>query len=415
MRLLHSADLHLDSPMKGLVAYDEAPVGELRLATRAALANLVDTAVEQAVDAVLFAGDIFDGDWPHYGTGVHFVGEMGRLREAGIPVVMLAGNHDAESKLTKSLRMPDNVRVLNTRKPETVMLEELGLAVHGQGYATPAVLDDLSLRYPDPVSDLVNVGLLHTSADGRPGHERYAPCTVEGLASRGYDFWGLGHVHRHEVLSTDPLIVFPGNLQGRGIREAGTKGAVMVEIGADGRARGENIALDAVRWVLLDVDASECTDRDEVIEWVAASVRDAVRGAGERLLAARVVISGTSDAHVMLLVDEERLRYEVVAAAADVAGGQVWVESVKVATSPPRPVAGSGDDAVGELIQELVELTEEEAHVDALAPLLEPLARMLPAAVLAEFDPSWPETVRELMCEVSRTLPVALLERGEAR
>src|SRR6266511_1037006 len=104
MRLLQSADLHVDSPMRGLVAYDQAPVAELRLATREALANLVDTAIEKAVDAVLLAGDIFDGDWPHYGTGVHFVSEMGRLREAGIPVVMVAGNHDAESKLTKSLR-----------------------------------------------------------------------------------------------------------------------------------------------------------------------------------------------------------------------------------------------------------------------------------------------------------------------
>src|SRR3954447_21251136 len=134
MKIFHAADLHLDSPMKGLVAYDEAPVERLRLATRLALANLVDAAIDERVDVVLFAGDIFDGDWPHYGTGVHFVSEMGRLREAGVPVVMVAGNHDAESKLTKSLRLPENVRVLSTRKPETVMFEEIGLAVHGQGY-----------------------------------------------------------------------------------------------------------------------------------------------------------------------------------------------------------------------------------------------------------------------------------------
>jgi exonuclease SbcD len=350
MRLLHSADLHIDSPMRGLAAYEEAPTEQLRLATRVALANLVDTALEQALDAVLLAGDIFDSDWPHYGTGVHFVAEMGRLREAAIPVVMVAGNHDAESKLTKMLHLPDNVHVLDTRKPQTVEFEAIGLAVHGQGYATAAVLDDLSLGYPSPIADLVNVGLLHTSADGRPGHERYAPCKVAGLIERGYDFWGLGHVHRHEVLSTDPLIVFPGNLQGRGLRETGAKGAIVVDLGPDGSASFEHVPLDAVRWELLTVDAATCMGRDDVAERVAAAVGEGVRDAGDRLLAARVVISGVSEAHAALAADAERLRYEVIAAAADVGGGQVWIESVKLATSTLREPRG-GDDAVGELMR----------------------------------------------------------------
>jgi len=412
MRLLQSADLHVDSPMRGLVAYDNAPVDELRLATRVALSNLVDAAIERAVDGVLLAGDIFDGDWPHYGTGVHFVSEMARLREAEIPVVMVAGNHDAASKLTRSLRFPDNVRVLGTRKPETVLFENVGLAVHGQGYATPALLDDLSAGYPAPLSDLVNVGLLHTSVDGRPGHERYAPCTVEGLVARGYAFWGLGHVHSHEVLSLDPLIVFPGNLQGRGVREAGPKGAVIVEIGEDGRTSLEQVALDAVRWAVLTIDASDCADRDQVIEHVAAAIRNAVGNAGERLVAARVVISGVSDAHNELAGDEERLRYEVIGGAVDVAATQVWIEQVRLETRAPRDLA-AGDDAIGELVQELADLMGEEGSSAELAATLEPLKRVLPPAVLAEFDPSNRETIRELMADVSRSLPVALLERTD--
>jgi DNA repair protein SbcD/Mre11 len=412
MRLLQSADLHVDSPMKGLVAYDQAPVDELRLAARVALSNLVEAAIERSVDAVLLSGDIFDGDWPHYGTGVHFVSEMARLREAEIPVVMVAGNHDAESKLTRSLRFPDNVRVLGTRKPETARYEEIGLAVHGQGFATPAVLDDLSVGYPAPLNGLVNVGLLHTSVDGRPGHEGYAPCALEGLIDRGYAFWGLGHVHRHEILSLDPLIVFPGNLQGRGVREAGPKGAVIVEISNDGRATLEHVALDAVRWAVLQVDASACVDRDYVIEHVVAAVRDAVRDAGDRLVAARVTITGVSDAHSELAGDEERLRYEVIAAAADVASSQVWVEQVKLETQAPRDLA-AGDDAIGELVQELAELMVGDGSAAELAAPLEPLTRVLPPAVLAEFNPSNPDTVRELMVDVSRSLPVALLARTD--
>lgn len=411
MKLLHAADLHLDSPMRGLVAYDEAPVGELRLATRLALGNLVDAAVDEAVDAVLLAGDIFDGDWPHYGTGVHFVAEMGRLREAGIPVVVVTGNHDAESKLTKSLRLPTNVRLLDTRKPETVTFEDLGLAVHGQGYATPAVLDDLSAGYPPPIPDLINVGLLHTSADGRPGHERYAPCSVGALAARGYSYWALGHVHQREVLHADPPIVFPGNLQGRGLRETGPKGATLIELGHDGTITLEHRVLDCVRWALICVDAQGCAQRDEVCERVATAVRTISREAGDRLLAARIVIGGVTGAHSALVADDERLLYDVVAATADIAGERVWIEGVKIETTAPHELAHSGDDAVGELIKELEELTRSEHAMTELMESLAPLARVLPPAVLAEFDPANPDSVRELLADVSRSLPVALLER----
>ncbi len=412
MRLFHAADLHLDSPMRGLVAYPEAPVEELRLATRVALGNLVDAAIEEAVDAVVIAGDIFDGDWPHYGTGVRFVYEMGRLREADVPVVIVTGNHDAESKLTKSLPLPNNVHMLTARQAQTVTFEEIGLAVHGQSYATPAVVDDLSASYPSPVADMFNLGLLHTSADGRPGHEHYAPCSVDTLVAHGYDYWALGHVHSREVLSTDPPIVFPGNLQGRGMRETGPKGATLIEVGHDGTITFEQRILDCVRWELIELDATGCAARDDVCERIGAAVRRAVGGAGDRLLAARIAITGVTDAHSTLAADAERLRFDVVAAAADVAGQQAWIEGVLLKTTSPRELAHAGDDAVGELVKELHELSAGSAQ--ELAETLGSLAKILPPAVLAEFDPADPDTVRALMADVSQSLPAALLERTAA-
>jgi DNA repair protein SbcD/Mre11 len=172
--------------------------------------------------------------------------------------------------------------------------------------------------------------------------------------------------------------------------------------------------LDCVRWELLEVDARDCTSRDDVAEHVAATVGAAVRGAGERLLVARVVISGVSEAHSTLAADAERLRYEVIAAAADVAGGQVWIESVKLATSAPRELANGGDDAVGELVQELAELSAQGGAPAELSAALAPLAKILPPSVLAEFDPLDAETIRALMADVSQSLPVALLERTKA-
>lgn len=342
MKILHAADLHLDSPMVGLSAYEDAPISRLRTATRRALANLVDLAVEEQVDLVLLAGDIFDGDWPHYGTGVHFIAEMARLREAETPVVMVAGNHDAESKLSKTLRYPENVQVFPTRAPGTIRFDELGLAVHGQGYAIPAVLEDLSAGYPQPLGGLVNIGLLHTSADGRPNHGHYAPCNLATLAAHGYDYWALGHVHRREVLSSQPPIVFPGNLQGRGLRETGPKGATLLQIDHDGTAVHELRVLDVVRWELLEVDAAGCADRDAVCERLADSVREATENAGERLLAARVKIEGVCEAHAALAADTERLRYEAIAAATDIAGEAVWIEGVELATTPEREIASGG-------------------------------------------------------------------------
>jgi hypothetical protein len=141
-------------------------------------------------------------------------------------------------------------------------------------------------------------------------------------------------------------------------------------------------------------------------------VRQAARGAGDRLLAARIVITGRCEAHTALLSDAERLRYDVVAAAADVAGGQVWIEGVRLHTSSPRELAHAGDDAVGELIQELAELTAGNGAMDELSAALAPLAKALPPGVLAGLDPADPGTVKALMADVSQSLPAALLQKA---
>jgi DNA repair exonuclease SbcCD nuclease subunit len=381
------------------------------MATRGALANLVDTAIDEEVGLVLLAGDIFDGDWPHYGTGVHFVKEMGRLREAGIWVVAISGNHDAESRLTKSLRLPDNVRMLSTRRPETVLFEDLGIAVHGQGYAMPAVYENLAATYPAPLPGLINIGLLHTSADGRPGHERYAPCSVEGLREHGYDYWALGHIHQREVLSQNPPIVFAGNLQGRGLRETGPKGATLMAFRDDGSVVHEPRVLDRVRWEHLKVDAQGCAHRDDVVDRAVAELRPRVRAVDDRLLAVRVSVCGRTAAHRELAGGSERLRYEIIAAAGDVAGDQVWVEDVQLRTCAPQALAAAGDDAVGELIGELKDAMDDEHALGELAESLRPLADALPDVVLDLFDPLDSQTMHELMADVERSLPAVLLQR----
>jgi DNA repair exonuclease SbcCD nuclease subunit len=407
MRILHAADLHLDSPMRGLLAYEAAPVEELRMATRRALANLVDLAMAEEVALVLLAGDVFDGNWPDYGTGLHFVKEMGRLREAEIPVVMVSGNHDAESKLTRTLPLPDNVTLLETKAPQTHLLEEIGVAVHGQSYATPEIRDDLAAGFPSPRVDLLNVGLLHTAAEGRAGHENYAPCSLETLVSSGYDLWALGHVHAREVLNADPLILFPGNLQGRNIRETGPKGASLIELDGSSDPVESHIDLDCVRWELIRIDASDVTSTDEIFSSLSAEVRGAAERCGGRLLAAGVVIEGVTTAHTELAADPESLRYGAISAAVGAVGEQVFVERVRLETRAPRSIAAGGEDAVGELIREIEELSGPglESAADALAPL----DAILPRDARLDFDPASEDQVRALLGELREALPPRLL------
>ena len=135
---------------------------------------------------------------------------MGRLNNAGIPVYLLQGNHDAESQITRRLELPENVHLFSSRKPQTFEPDELSVALHGQSFRQRNVTENLALVYPDPVSGAFNIGVLHTGLGGMGGHENYAPCLLGDLVNKGYDYWALGHVHQAEVLHKQPHIVFPG-------------------------------------------------------------------------------------------------------------------------------------------------------------------------------------------------------------
>jgi DNA repair exonuclease SbcCD nuclease subunit len=332
---------------------------------------------------------------------------MGRLREAEIPVIMVSGNHDAESKLTRNLPLPDNVTLLDTKAPQTYVLEQIGVAVHGQSYATPEIRDDLAAAFPPPRADLLNIGLLHTAAEGRAGHENYAPCSLEALVSSGYELWALGHVHAREVLNAQPLVLFPGNLQGRSIRETGPKGATLIQIDGSSDLVESHVDLDCVRWELIRVDASGATSTDEIFSSLSAEVRAAAERCGGRLLAAGIIVEGVTAAHAELAADLESLRYSAISAAVGAVGEQVFVERVRLETQAPRSIASGSEDAVGELIREIEELSGSglESAADALAPL----DAILPREARGDFDPSSDDNVRALLGELGEALPARLL------
>lgn len=388
-RFIHTADIHLDSPLKGLAGYEGPVVERIRTATRQAFDNLISEAIDQEVSFVVIAGDLYDGDWRDYQTGLFFARQMGRLVEANIPAFVLHGNHDAESQITRRLSLPEGVNVFSARKPETFTLEELGVALHGQSFQQRAVTDNLVPAYPEPVDGIFNIGVLHTGLGGMGGHLNYAPCSLDELVAKGYDYWALGHVHQGGVLHQNPHVVFPGNLQGRHIRETGPKGAYLVSVEDHEIVELGPLHTDVVRWVHLHVNIDGCDRIAEALERMRQAIEQEINASGDgRLLACRLELSGRTEIHDYLLVSTEHLLAEARTAALGFGDAVAWIERVVIATEPllDPAVLAAREDAMGELCRML---GEASADTDLLAQLetdVSEFIRKLPSDVRKEIE-----------------------------
>ena len=406
-RFLHVADIHLDSPLEGLARYDEAPVKRFREAPRAALVALIDRAIELSVDFLLIAGDLYDGSWDESRTGLFLVGQLARLRDAGIPVIAIRGNHDAENRMTNHVRFPDNVTLLSSERPETYELSSLGVAIHGRSFAQRDVRTNLVLDYPPGRSDRFDIGLLHTALEGREGHESYAPCSIDDLLRCEYDYWALGHIHRRAIVRESPPIVFPGNLQGRYARETGPKGAYVVTV-ERGRPRLEFEAFDAGRWERIEVPIDGLESLDALVERFRGRADESIRQAEGRPLAARIELTGAGPLHRIWGGDPRRGADELRAAALMTGHEAIWLEKIVARTSPaPRSTGAVRHDVdapspVDELDRVLAELLGSDDELRRFIAGFDDLRAKLPRELTVdEAGRAWddPERWRELLGE----------------
>ena len=344
-RFIHAADLHLGSPFQGLAMKDAAIAEMFIEASRKAFSALVDQAVERKVDFFIVAGDVYDGDWKDNKIGLFFNREVARLERAGIPVFLLKGNHDAESVITRTITLPKNVSEFPVARPGTFKLDHLKVALHGQGFAERSATENLSLAYPRPESGWFNIGVLHTSLTGREPHAAYAPCSVEDLRSRGYDYWALGHVHDFEIVAKDPLVVFPGNLQGRSIREQGAKGAVLVTV-EDGRVSHERIITDSARFGELVLDVAVEDDVAAILRKIEAALEAIADGMEERPLALRIRLIGQSRVRSEIMARPGDFRDEVQAACHR-SHADIWLEKLEIRLEPESIGTAVQSDMLG--------------------------------------------------------------------
>jgi DNA repair protein SbcD/Mre11 len=383
MKFVHAADLHLDSPLLALSRQDTRQVERMRRSTREAFARMVDQCIEQEAALLLIAGDLYDHDCPNMQIAVFLRKELRRLEQNGIRVVIIKGNHDADSKITSALALPANTRILGERKPETIAFDDLPvrIAVHGQSFRPGPIPENLAASYPAALRGYYNIGLLHTSLAGTTDHDAYAPCTLEELRTRGYDYWALGHIHKRAVLSRDPYVIFPGNPQGRHAKESGPKGCFLVEVDDAGRTvAAEFIALDVVRLHRVEVDLAGRNAEAELVEAMRDALTQAHQEGDGRPGAVRVVLTGSTSLYQYIERRPHRLRQTVLELAAEIAADDMWIERIVNSTSPPT---GRLDAMSNEETHDLISIMQEiAANTDLIGPLLakelEPLRSKLP-------------------------------------
>ncbi len=412
VKFVHAADLHLDSPMKGLERYDGAPVKLLQGATRRAFERVIDVCLEEEVDFLLLAGDLFDGDWKDMNTGLFAIKQLARLGD--IPVCLVRGNHDATSQITRRLSWPSNVKEFDSSAPETLILPTVPVAIHGQSFARRDVKENLAVHFPQAIPDHLNIGLLHTSLTGSPDHYTYAPAKVDELLSKKYDYWALGHIHQRREVRTHPFIIFPGNTQGRSLREAGAKGCMLVTALSKEITDMTFVPTDVARWYQSKITLGEAHDFEGLYREAQQAFHECKEDAGNRLAAVRMVITGSTPLHRRLQrrLEREEVVAEIQSRANDL-DDEIWVESVQFQTRPPVDVEKlrKGKDLIGDLLRLVTEIRSDPDDQEELFACLSSLSdRAATELAASEIDLQDPDQAKIWLAEAENLLASLLTE-----
>lgn len=251
MRFVHAADLHLDSPLRSMALRDPELGARLRLASRKVLTHIVDLAIDRQADALVLAGDVFDGAEPDLAVRAYLVTELARLARADIPTVVIRGNHDALMDLARHGPLGEAVHLLDAAVPSATIRD---VDFHGLSFDAPHVYEGALPRCPVPTPGRRNVGVMHASLDGAAGHDPYGPCATPDLMAHGYDYWALGHIHRRSEARQDGVwVVMSGIPQGRHVREPGPGSVTLVTMGTETVVEAIPVARLAFEIVAIDL------------------------------------------------------------------------------------------------------------------------------------------------------------------
>ncbi|MBO8171421.1 MAG: DNA repair exonuclease [Bacillaceae bacterium] len=341
-RFVHAADLHLDSPFRGLGSRSKMPdeiYQRIKQSTFRAFDHLIKLCIEERADFLVIAGDVFDLRDRSLRAQTYFQKGLKRLAQEGIQVYVIHGNHDPEDGGKASLSWPDNTTFFSSQAVESAAFVKNGeeaARIYGRSYPTAQFTEriiDQYIREPDvPFA----IALLHTNLDGDPDHDNYAPCSRSELLEKDFDYWALGHIHQRAVIhEKEPAIVYAGNIQGRSIKETGARGCYVVDV-----RNGDIISLtfretDDVRWYHEQVDVSGMDRIQQVFDRIQELFQDISDKSSGRPSIIRLELVGVTSVHQQLFpVDDFMEGLEPYIEEFFAQENWVWPESIRIRTRP---------------------------------------------------------------------------------
>lgn len=304
IRFIHCADLHLGTPFVGISELNQDIGDLLYQSTYMSFDNIVSLAIKEKVDCVLIAGDVYDSEYKSLQAQLRFKSGLSQLSDAGIRTLIAYGNHDPLNGWSATLKWPEGVFAFSGDKVECVPLQERDetlAVVYGISFAKRDITENLSLRFTPTDEGIPRIGLLHANVGTNTGHDPYAPCSSEDLASTGIDYWALGHVHQGRILRpANPAIAYPGCSQSRSPREMGSKGCYLVALEYGSDPVIEFVSTDMVRYASDSIDISTCLSLDEVMEFIAKKCTEVSEKSDGRSLIMRLSLRGRTGLHSQL-------------------------------------------------------------------------------------------------------------------
>lgn len=396
IKLIHTADVHLDSPLQTLALRDSELQEKVQGASRNAFTRIVEQALEQQVAAVLISGDLFDRTARSPKTAAFLLAELTRLKEADIKVFYIKGNHDAQNPLTGETTLPENVHVFDG-EGDKVQLEGAEVWIHGVSFSGKKAEKSLLGKFAAPVPDAINIGLLHTSLNGSASHDVYAPCSVQELTDTGFNYWALGHIHKRQVHSEAPWIVMPGIPQGRDIGEPGPQSATLITID-EGNITTSEFPTSSIEFTSLLLDVGELDDAMELQALAKSELQKLADSLHSDDAVVRVRLQGQSAFRWQWLRDRDQ--WEETFNLTCRGTGRLWMEKL-IFEVADIPKAVADKSALGELAEIMSAMRSEDAFADNSVELINEILSALPASERSKLLPN-EEAQRELAAELSK-------------
>ena len=362
---IHASDLHLGSPIISLNRDNPELVHDLRTATFKAFENIIKLCLDKRVDFLVIAGDVYDGADRNLKAQIKFKEGLTTLHDAGIHSFIVHGNHDPLDGWSLNLEWPSSVHIFSDRI-ETIPIKKKGevlAVIQGISYPKKNEKRNLSNLYKGDIT-VFNIGLLHANIGSNTGHEPYAPCTVEDLKKGEMDYWALGHVHNRKIISSDlPFIAYPGNSQGRNIRETGEKGCYLVKVSGDKEIATEFYATDVLRWVAKKIPMDELHNEQDIIDSLNRACLEISKDGSGRPSIVRFTLTGNSPLYNFLRKPNTVSDLmDIVEETSSSTSPAVWIEKINLGIGPALDYSHriKNQDFLGELLRYTEELLEGE-------------------------------------------------------